>query len=76
MAEDEMTEQEESVPRRHRKPDNRMFVVRNILNTLFIFGALGGVVCYMKFDRSAGTYIIICSMALKFIESALRLLKV
>lgn len=62
-------------PRHHRKPENNMLKVRNVLNVLFMLGAVVGVVWTLKFDRNTGIYIIGASMALKFIESAIRLLK-
>ncbi len=64
-------------PQRHRRyPKGRLFALRNVLNTLFIFGALAGVICYVAYDRSLGTYIVIGSLPLKFIEAALRLIRI
>lgn len=68
-----MLKQPERQP--HRRPGDRLFVVRNVLNALFVLGALVGVVCYLAYDRSVGTYIVICSLPLKFVEAALRLIK-
>lgn len=62
--------------RRHRRPSsNAMFIVRNILNTLFIIGAIVGIVLTLKGQRLAGTYVVCAAMVLKFAESAIRLLK-
>lgn len=65
----------EHAERRHRQKNNRLFAIRNVLNTLFIFVALVGVVCYIAYDRTVGTYIVIGSLPLKFIEAALRLIR-
>lgn len=61
--------------RPHRRPRSKMFVVRNVLNTIFIIGAVAGIVLTLKGERIAGMYVICGSMVLKFVESALRLLK-
>lgn len=61
--------------RPHRKPRNLMFKVRNVLNTLFIIGAVAGIVYTLRGDRTVGFYIVCVSMVLKFVESAIRLLK-
>jgi len=61
--------------RHHRKKENRMLMVRNIINTLFMVCAIIGVVFYLKVNRETGIYIICGSMVLKFVESAIRLLK-
>lgn len=50
--------------------------LRNILNTIFIFGALIGMLIYYKGNVQTGTIIIIVAMAFKFIEAALRILKI
>ncbi len=65
----------EHAERHHRQKNNRLFAIRNVLNTLFIFVALVGVVCYIAYDRTVGTYIVIGSLPLKFIEAALRLIR-
>lgn len=66
---------DEQAPRRHRKPQDRMLRLRNVLNILFMLGAVVGVIYVMKIDRTTGLYIIFGAMALKFVESAIRLLK-
>lgn len=70
------TNEQYHTPRLHSKPERgRMFVVRNVLNILFMLGAIVGVVVILKFDNDTGLYIIGGAMALKFAESALRILK-
>ncbi len=60
--------------RPHRRPGAKLFVLRNVLNTLFMIGALAGVVCYLAYSKTIGTYIVIGSLPLKFVEAALRLI--
>jgi hypothetical protein len=52
-----------------------MRLFRNILNIIFIFGALIGMYIYYKGDTETGTIIIIVAMAFKFVEVIIRLLK-
>lgn len=49
--------------------------IRNILNTIFVFGALIGMIIYYKGNTHTGTIIIFVAMAFKFIEVVVRLLK-
>ena len=49
--------------------------IRNILNTIFVFGALIGMLVYYKGNTQTGTIIIFSAMAFKFVEVAMRLLK-
>jgi hypothetical protein len=52
-----------------------MKLLRNILNTIFIIGALIGMYLYYKGNTETGTIVIIVAMAFKFIEVVIRLLK-
>jgi hypothetical protein len=52
-----------------------MRLFRNILNIIFIFGALIGMYIYYKGNTETGTIIIIVAMAFKLIEVIIRLLK-
>ena len=49
--------------------------IRNILNTIFVFGALIGMLVYYNGNTQTGTTIIFVAMAFKFVEVAMRLLK-
>ncbi len=53
----------------------RLFIVRNILNLLFMIIAVVGLVWYFAADRGTGLIIIICSIPLKMTSTVLRLLK-
>jgi hypothetical protein len=50
-------------------------VIRNWLNTIFIIGAAVGMYLFYTGNRQTGTYIILASMVIKFIESGLRMMK-
>ena len=49
-------------------------VIRNLLNTIFIIGAVARILIYYKGHRDTGLYIILVSMVIKFVESALRMM--
>lgn len=51
-----------------------MRTLKNILNTIFIFGAIIGMYLYYK-GSDAGTIVIMVAMGFKFVEVALRLFK-
>ncbi|MCI6619656.1 MAG: hypothetical protein MSD82_12480 [Prevotella sp.] len=57
-----------------RSPD-RFFKVRNILNILFMLGAVVGVLIYFYANRTVGTIVILISMVFKIIESTLRFIR-
>lgn len=50
-------------------------MLRQILNILFMLGAIVGVIVYLKYGRDLGTIIILVSMAFKLAECVFRLLK-
>lgn len=77
-----MTTDENNVLRAYRDNRNnddegkdRLLKVRNVMNIIFMVGAIIGVICYMSYDKITGTYIILGAMTVKIAESALRLLK-
>lgn len=72
---DNNTNAEERHHHQHSRQSNNMLMVRNVLNLLFMIGAVIGVVFTLKGDRLTGMYIVAVAMALKFTESAIRLLK-
>ncbi len=47
--------------------------VRNWLSTIFIIGAIVGLIVYFSYNHETGIYIILGSMIFKFVESALRM---
>lgn len=53
-----------------------IFKLRNILNIIFIIGAVVGMVYYFFFDEYIGTIIILVAMGFKITETSIRLLKI
>ncbi len=51
-----------------------MRTLKNILNTVFIFGAIIGMYLYYK-GNEGGTIVIMVAMGFKFVEVTLRLFK-
>ncbi|MCD8203009.1 MAG: hypothetical protein LUD48_05150 [Prevotella sp.] len=56
------------------KPD-RFLKLRNILNTVFIVGAIVGVLVFIYKGEQLGTIIILCSMMFKIVECVFRFMK-
>ena len=64
--------------RRHRRPQQergRFFILRNILNIIFIIGAIVGMIAYFFKISDAGTIIVLGTMAFKMCECVIRLVK-
>ena len=51
---------------------DKFLKIRNILNIIFMIGAIAGVLIYFYADRPTGTIIILVAMVFKMIESILR----
>lgn len=65
-------------PRNHTRNDKQemIFKLRNILNIIFILGAILGMIYYFFIDDYIGTFIILGAMAFKITETSIRLLKI
>lgn len=63
--------------RHHRSKDERgkFFILRNILNTIFIVGAITGMITYFFKNEEVGKIIVLGSMAFKMCECVIRLVK-
>lgn len=64
--------------RRGENEDNgedKYRMLRQILNILFMLGAVVGAIVYFYYGRDLGTIIILVSMAFKLAECVFRLLK-
>lgn len=59
----------------HREDEDRTLMLRNILNIIFMIGALVGVLYYLLADHQTGIYIVLVAMVFKFAESTIRLLR-
>ncbi|MBO5624717.1 MAG: hypothetical protein J5953_02865 [Prevotella sp.] len=55
--------------------EDKYRMLRQILNILFMLGAVVGVIVYFYYGRDLGTIIILVSMAFKLAECVFRLLK-
>lgn len=55
------------------RSDDKYFKIRNILNTIFLLGAVAGMAIYFLHDHDLGIYVILGSMVLKMIESCIRI---
>lgn len=53
----------------------RFMFLRNILNIIFMLGALIGMVIYFKVDHQIGTIVILSSMSFKIVECVFRFIK-
>ncbi len=52
----------------------KYYIIRNILNTIFIIGAIVGVLLYYFYSQTTGTYVILGSMIFKMAECCFRFL--
>ncbi|MBP7358441.1 MAG: hypothetical protein KA955_03785 [Prevotella sp.] len=70
-----MAEETLERPIHHSKEKNpkRYLALRNILNIIFMIGALVGLLIYLFSDEFSGTIVIMAAMAIKIIESVLRI---
>ena len=57
------------------KGEDKYRMLRQILNILFMLGAVVGVIVYFYYGRDLGTIIILVSMAFKLAECVFRLIK-
>lgn len=62
-------------PRHRRGGGDRYIVLRNVLNIIFMVGAVVGVVVFYQCGREAGTVIILASMLFKIVECVFRFMK-
>lgn len=62
---------------RHRREEknDRHIALRNILNLIFMIGAVIGVIVYYKWSHDVGTIIILISMIFKIVECVFRFMK-
>lgn len=65
------------IERRHREEmqpqrEDKLFKLRNILNIIFMVGALAGIIIYFCHLHQPGIIVILIAMVFKMVESALR----
>jgi len=65
-------------PRHHVRSesssDNKMLPLRNVLNLIFMLGAIIGVVVYYVGNTRIGIIIVLAAMAVKMVECAIRMI--
>lgn len=69
---------EEETYSRHRRPEtngDRHFKLRNILNIIFMIGAIVGMAVYFCTSHTTGTIIIMSAMIFKVAECCLRFIR-
>lgn len=59
---------------RRKDDDGKQFKLRQILNIIFMVGAVIGVIVYFAGSHTIGTIIILAAMVFKMAESAIRLI--
>lgn len=52
----------------------KYYIIRNILNTIFLIGAIVGMLLYFFYSEQVGTYVILGSMIFKMAECCFRFL--
>lgn len=67
--------EERKLGRRHGERNDKYIVLRNILNLIFMIGAVIGVIVYYKWSHDTGTIIILVSMIFKIVECVFRFMK-
>lgn len=60
---------------RRKKPTDRFFKVRNVLNIIFLLGAVAGIAVYYLHNHTVGIIVILISMIFKMAECCLRFSK-
>lgn len=63
---------------RHRRPDkseDKYFKIRNVLNVIFMLGAIAGMAIFYFQDRTIGTIVILTAMAFKIAECCFRFIR-
>lgn len=59
-------------PRREEKPRDHFFKLRNVLNIIFMLGAIAGVLIFFFAGKTLGTIVILAAMVFKIVECSLR----
>lgn len=55
--------------------ENTIFRIRQVLNIIFMLGALAGVIIYFASDKFIGTIVILIGMAFKMMEYIIRFMR-
>lgn len=55
--------------------EDKIFKLRQILNIIFMLGAVAGIIVYFAFDHFFGTVTILAAMVFKMIEYIIRFMR-
>lgn len=55
--------------------EDTIFRIRQILNIIFMVGALAGIIIYFASDKFTGTIVILVGMAFKMMEYVIRFMR-
>ncbi|MGI6232947.1 MAG: hypothetical protein ACOYJF_08890 [Prevotella sp.] len=59
--------------RLHRRDEEPRFLkLRNVLNIIFMLGAIVGIIIYFTVGQTPGIIVVLCAMLFKMVESVLR----
>lgn len=70
-------EENTNIPRRRTEritPQGKYTRLRNILNIIFMLGAIIGLIIYFNSDKTIGAYVILAAIGVKLVECCIRLL--
>lgn len=67
---------DEPIDERAERRQRIVMIIRNVLNIIFMAGALVGVVVYACGSKEIGMYIVLGAIPFKIAEAAIRMLKV
>ncbi|MGN1375449.1 MAG: hypothetical protein ACI4V5_02725 [Prevotella sp.] len=59
----------------HRNKSGKYMTLRNILNMIFMIGAIVGIIIFYAYSSQIGTIVILTSMVFKFVECIFRFIK-
>ncbi|MDO4160234.1 MAG: hypothetical protein Q4D41_07250 [Prevotellaceae bacterium] len=81
MEENQQYDMADEMPIRRRRrggdeeDKDRFMLLRNILNIIFMIGAVVGVVIWLQWNQNIGLIVILASMVFKFVECVFRFIK-
>ena len=70
-------EENTNIPRRRTDritPQGKHTRLRNILNIIFMLGAVIGLIIYFNSDKTIGAYVILAAIGVKLVECSIRLI--
>ena len=70
-------EENTNIPRRRTDritPQGKHTRLRNILNIIFMLGAVIGLIIYFYSDKTIGAYVILAAIGVKLVECSIRLI--